>query len=76
MDQTDQNGHTSRRASIGRLAAAVFAVGALSASVFAPSPAGAATSHSAKSIVISTLKTKKYGTILVSGNTLYTLKAE
>ena len=37
-------------------------------------PSGAATSHTATRMVISTAKTTKYGTILVSGHTLYTLK--
>jgi predicted lipoprotein with Yx(FWY)xxD motif len=50
----------------------MFAVGGLFAPVLAANPAGAATSP--KSVVISTLKTKKFGTILVSGRTLYTLK--
>ncbi len=74
MEQANQSRQTSRRASVGRMAAAVFAVGGVFAPVFSASPAGAATTHSVKSVVISTLKTKKYGTILVSGNTLYTLK--
>jgi predicted lipoprotein with Yx(FWY)xxD motif len=37
-------------------------------------PSGATTSHLAKKVVISTSKTAKFGTILVSGKTLYTLK--
>jgi predicted lipoprotein with Yx(FWY)xxD motif len=74
MDQTEQHRETPRRASVGRIAGAVFALGGLFASLFAATPAGAATSHTAKSLVISTLKTKKFGTVLVSGKTLYTLK--
>jgi predicted lipoprotein with Yx(FWY)xxD motif len=35
---------------------------------------GAASSHASKSVVVSLLKTAKFGTILVSGRTLYTLK--
>jgi predicted lipoprotein with Yx(FWY)xxD motif len=60
------------------MAAAVFALGGLSASLLPANTAGASTIHpatsAAKSVVISTLKTKKYGTILVDGKTLYTLK--
>ena len=36
---------------------------------------GAASSHSAKRVVVTTSKSAKFGTILVSGRTLYTLKA-
>jgi predicted lipoprotein with Yx(FWY)xxD motif len=45
----------------------------LSAFVLAPDAAHAS-SHATKVVVISTAKTSKYGTILVSGHTLYTLK--
>ena len=58
----------------GRLAAAFLAVGGLGLSVGATSASGAVHSH-AQSVVISTLKTSKFGTILVSGRTVYTLKA-
>jgi predicted lipoprotein with Yx(FWY)xxD motif len=74
MEQTKPHRGATRRASIGRAAAAVVAAGGLSASLFATSPANAATGHPAKGVVISTLKTKKDGTVLVSGETLYTLK--
>ena len=53
-----------------RLTGAVVAVGALSSSIAAGGAAGAATSS-----VVSTSKNTQYGTILVSGNTVYTLKA-
>ena len=36
--------------------------------------AGAATSREAKTVTVSTVKTDKFGKILVSGKTLYTLK--
>lgn len=61
------------RFSKGRLAVACcVAIG------FAPLSSGAgasgsSVSHDTKSVVISTLKTTKFGTILVSGTTLYTL---
>lgn len=74
MEQTKQRRATTYGVPAARIAAAVFAVGGLSASVFAVGTAGAATSHKAKNVGISTFKSKKLGTILVSGNTLYTLK--
>jgi predicted lipoprotein with Yx(FWY)xxD motif len=63
-----------------RLAAQRVAVGAtallgLVASVVAPGLAGASIVHAPKSVVISTSKNSKLGTLLVSGKTLYTLKA-
>jgi predicted lipoprotein with Yx(FWY)xxD motif len=73
MAQTKQHQAETHRLSGGRIVGAVVAVGGLSTSVFAVSSAGAATSHTAKSIVISTVKNSKLGTLLVSGKTLYTL---
>ena len=70
MEQTKQRWELSHRVPIGRMAAAIVAVGGLSASVATAGTAGAATS-----VLISTSKTAKLGTILVSGRTLYTLKA-
>ncbi len=55
---------------MGRMAAAALAGGGLAASLIAAGTAGAATGSS-----VSTAKSAKYGTILVSGNTVYTLKA-
>src|SRR5487761_2795256 len=40
----------------------------------AAGPSGAATSHATTRVVLSTMKSAKLGTILVSGRTLYTLK--
>jgi len=60
----------SRRAVLGRVAAAFLVLGGLAATVGLSVPSGAAGSH----VVVSTLKTTKFGTILVSGKTLYTLK--
>ena len=61
------------RTSVGRIAAAAVALGGLSALAFAPSTAGAVSSPTTAS-VISTAKNSKLGAILVSGNTVYTLK--
>ena len=78
MEQSKQPRNRPRRAQVGRMAAVAVALGGLSASLLPASTAGAATTHAAtsatKSVVISTSKTKKFGTILVDGKTLYTLK--
>jgi predicted lipoprotein with Yx(FWY)xxD motif len=64
---------SSWQASLGRVAAAVLALGAAVALAVAPSTAGAATGpRSAR--VISTAQDSKLGTILVAGDTVYTLK--
>jgi predicted lipoprotein with Yx(FWY)xxD motif len=55
------------------MAAAALAVGGISASAVAVGTAGAQTSRAAKTVVVSTVKNAKFGTILVSGKTLYTL---
>src|SRR5271166_5024842 len=68
-DMTKECSHeTVRRIPLGRLAAALGA-GGLAASLIAVGTAGAATS-----VVVSTTKNSHYGTILVSGKTVYTLK--
>ena len=56
-----------------RIAAATVAAGALSAYVIVA--AGATPSPQTKNVVVSTAKNATVGTILVSGTTLYTLKA-
>jgi predicted lipoprotein with Yx(FWY)xxD motif len=70
MRQTKQHRGPGRSVRIGLIAAAIVAVGGLSASAVAVGTAGAATTT-----VISTSKSAKYGTVLVSGKTVYTLKA-
>ena len=71
MDQTIRHRMTTLRAPVGRIAVAAFAVGGLSTALFDASTAGAAT----KSVVVSTATNAKFGKILVSRKTLYTLKA-
>ena len=68
--QTIEATETPRKVPLLRMVGAVLAAGGLSAAVVAADTAGAATST-----VVSTTKTSKYGTILVSGKTVYTLKA-
>jgi len=74
MDQTKQCRQASHRASGRAIAAAAVAIGGLAASLLAAGTAGAVTRHTTKSVVVSTVKYTKLGTILVSGKTLYTLK--
>jgi predicted lipoprotein with Yx(FWY)xxD motif len=63
------------QADVGRIAAAAFAVGGLTASLIAMGTAGASTTHAAKSVTVTTMKSKTLGTLLVSGSrTVYTLK--
>lgn len=73
MEQENQNRSTTHRIRVGRVAVAAFSVGGLSASVLAVSTAGAVTSREANSVTVKTAKTAKFGKILVSGKTLYTL---
>ncbi len=72
MEQTNGHHQGRRRIRGGRIATAALVAGGLSASFLTAGIAGASTGAS---IVISTGKNAKLGTILVSGNTLYTLKA-
>jgi predicted lipoprotein with Yx(FWY)xxD motif len=75
MDQTTRHRMTTLGSPVGRIAVAAFAVGGLSAALFGVDSAGAATNGAARSVVVSTAKSAKIGTILVSGKTVYTLKA-
>jgi predicted lipoprotein with Yx(FWY)xxD motif len=74
MEQLKERRITTRRVPIGRIAVAAFAVGGLSVSAVAVSAAGASTNAVTK-VVVSTAKSAKFGKVLVSGKTLYTLKA-
>jgi predicted lipoprotein with Yx(FWY)xxD motif len=70
MQQVEQDRASTPKVSLGRMASALVALGGLSGLVVADGAAGAATS-----VVVSTTKNAKLGTILVSGKTVYTLKA-
>jgi predicted lipoprotein with Yx(FWY)xxD motif len=63
-----------RRVPRGMVAATGIAVVALMAPLVGVAASGAALNHASSGTVISTLKTTAYGTILVSGKTVYTLK--
>ena len=69
-DMTTKTRRAAGRVPLGRTAGAALVAGGLVASLIAAGTAGAATSGT-----VSTTKNTKYGTILVSGNTVYTLKA-
>ncbi len=58
-----------------RLGVAALAVGAIVSALSVGSLADAASSHRTKAVVVSTSQNAAFGTILVSGKTLYTLKA-
>jgi predicted lipoprotein with Yx(FWY)xxD motif len=70
MMQETQEQWSTRKVSLGRIAGAAVALGGLSGLVLAEGAASAAANA-----VVSTTKNAKLGTILVSGKTVYTLKA-
>ncbi len=73
MTHTTTSRMGDRRVAAGGVAVALAAIGGLSTTV--AGVAVASTSHSGSSVVVSTIKSSKYGTVLASGKTLYTLKA-
>ena len=70
-----QGGPFPTRRSSFRTSAVTLAGAALSSSLIIGGIAGAVSSHKAKHVVVSTTITAKYGTILVSGKTVYILKS-
>ncbi len=58
----------------GRTAALALSIAGLSFSAIAASAAGASTNRVAKSVVVNTVKVGKFGKVLASGKTLYTLQ--
>jgi predicted lipoprotein with Yx(FWY)xxD motif len=70
VKQGTKDRNSTRKLRLGRVGSATLALGALSGLMMADATAGAATS-----VVVSTSKNAKLGTILVSGKTVYTLKA-
>ena len=73
MSSTRHQNFATRRRRRWPIAVATLAAG-LSATTLPLGTAGASSAHSASSVVISTSVNSTYGTILVSGHTLYTLK--
>ncbi len=70
MKHATQNRCSTGKVPLGRMVTAAMALGGLSGLVLADGTAGAASS-----VVVSTTKNTNFGTILVSGKALYTLKA-
>jgi predicted lipoprotein with Yx(FWY)xxD motif len=75
MDQSTFARSMRKRRVVGGIAASVTALAGLATSALVPGVADAASNQAAKSVVVSTVKNSKLGTLLVSGKTLYTLKA-
>jgi len=75
MEHIERQRTTARRGSVGRIAAVALAIGALSGLALVPATAAGAASPTTAS-EIATAKDAKLGTILVSGNTVYTLKTK
>ena len=73
MATTKQHRSITGGFSIGRVAASLVAVGGISGATISVSAASALSSQTAKTVVVSAVKNAKLGTILVSGETLYTL---
>ena len=69
------SGRFSTRRTPVRVAAAALAAGTLCFSLIVAGSAGAVSNHKTKRLVLSTIQTSTYGTILFSGKTVYTLKA-
>lgn len=69
-----KNDIPSRRGLTGRLAGAALVASALATTVGLSVASATEHSHAAKSVVISTFKSAKLGTILSDGKTLYTLQ--
>ena len=74
MDGGLQSGRFPIRRSFLRVVTVTLAVGTLASSVLIGGIAAAVSSHKVKHVVVST-RTSKYGTILVSGKTLYMIKS-
>jgi predicted lipoprotein with Yx(FWY)xxD motif len=73
MHATTQHRVTIRRLPLVKLVAATTALFAVSALLLAPDAARAASRHPSQRVVVSTMNNVRFGTILVSGRTLYTL---
>jgi predicted lipoprotein with Yx(FWY)xxD motif len=75
MKLTNHRRASTHRNPAGRIALAAMAVGGLAAGGLAATTVAAGTAGAATSVVVSTSQSGTMGTILVSGKTLYTLKA-
>ena len=75
MEKTMQHRSTVSRIAVGRAGFGALALAALSVSTVVVGSAGAQVKGANKTVVVSIVKSAKYGKILVSGKTLYTVKA-
>lgn len=75
MNTSKYSRSTTQRFAPRRVAGSVVALLGLTAAVAVPGIAGASSTHATKSVVVSIVKNSNLGTLLVSGKTLYTLKA-
>jgi predicted lipoprotein with Yx(FWY)xxD motif len=75
MDRMTSRCPRAHRITRRRVAAAALALGAVAPSAFAVTSGAAPASHAAGKLVISSVRSATYGTILVSGTTVYTLKS-
>ena len=71
MSATPLRHHSTGPNLLGRAVSRTLLAGAAGALLLAVAPVGASTSHAAKAVTISTMSTKKLGTFLVSGFTVY-----
>jgi predicted lipoprotein with Yx(FWY)xxD motif len=73
--ETITKSNAMRLIRLTKVAVAALVVGALGTIVGGITALGALSGHTTRSVVVSTLKTAKYGTILESGRTVYILKS-
>jgi predicted lipoprotein with Yx(FWY)xxD motif len=73
MEQIHVHHPSLRHLRRGRVVALALGAAVLPATIVAVAASGAMSSHSARAVVVSSAKSAKYGTILVSGRTVYTL---
>jgi len=65
---------TANRPRTGSVCATALVLGGLAVSAIAAAPAGATASRTAKAVVVKTVTVAKFGKVLASGKTLYTVK--
>jgi predicted lipoprotein with Yx(FWY)xxD motif len=74
MNQTSEQRETRKLLPNRRSVAVAVAVAGLLVPALSAGVTGAAIDHGGKSVLVATAKNAKFGTILVSGTTLYTLR--
>lgn len=74
MEHTNKMGPKRRRLPLVRVATMAMGLFTVSALLLSPGTAHATSSHATAGVIVSTAKNPQFGTILVSGRALYTLK--